>query len=503
MKKYHIILLLTLSLCFTQCNNVLEPEVYDQLSPENFFKTEADLKSALTPFYATFGTDWGYETPGTGVYAFNFGVAFLGYDWVTRMTTDQPFDYWNNPESLYTWGPANWPSSGQNHSYSRLRFVARATDVINRIEKAPVVESVKNKYLAEARVMRAWYMFILYDLYGPLNVKLDPTTLTSNVIEPRLSREAYVAAMETDLLTAIAAPELPDRLNGDATNWGRASKGLARMILLKIYMQETRAHDSKPEYWSKAEAVATELTTMGYSLLSNYKDVFGNNLANNEIIYAVPGNPGLRQYWYTLLLPTAATSVLGADVRNFEKWHGEGMRWEFYDKYSANDRRLETIASSYVNRSGQVVNRSNGLQAAIPVKYTNFKAREAFDYVIYRYADVLLSMAEIKNELNGPTSEAVGYARQVTDRAGITIPTSALASKGAFRTFLLDERGRELYSEFGIRRQDLIRHGKLIEYARARGIAIADSRHLLFPIPSDVMIESSGTITQNPGYPEQ
>lgn len=493
MKRYNFIkiwMLWVTPFLFTNCEDALEPKVYDQLVPETFFATEADIKSSLTPLYATFGTDWGAVDPGTGAYVFNLNVALQGYDWMTRIMTDQSLDRWNFPESLYTWGPATWPSSGSNHFYNRIRFVARATDLIKRIEEAPVASSIKNKYLAEARVLRAWYMFILYDLYGPLNVKLNHATLTSNAIEPRLSKQEYLSAMEADLLEAVATSELPDRLNNDASNWGRVSKGVARMILLKMYMQEKQ--------WEKAQTVATELTTMGYSLLPSYKDVFITE-ANSEIIYGVPSNPGMRQYWYKMILPDNAASVLGVAVQG--GWYGEGMRWEFYDKYPEGDKRLETIADSYINNNGQIINRANGLSAAIPMKYTNFKPNdEGFGYVVYRYADVLLSLAEIKNELNGPTAEAVGYAQQVTDRAGISIPASATVSKEAFRDFLLDERGRELYAEFGIRRQDLIRHGKLIEYAKARGVSIADNKHILLPIPSNVIIESSGIIEQNPGY---
>ena len=65
---------------------------------------------------------------------------------------------------------------------------------------------------------------------------------------------------------------------------------------------------------------------------------------------------------------------------------------------------------------------------------------------------------------------------------------------------ILDERGRELYYEFGIRRQDLIRNGSFISNARARGFATAQDTQVLFPIPSDVIIQSGGIIAQNPGY---
>jgi|GEM_PF-2097876 len=51
----------------------------------------------------------------------------------------------------------------------------------------------------------------------------------------------------------------------------------------------------------------------------------------------------------------------------------------------------------------------------------------------------------------------------------------------------------------GVRRQDLIRHGKFVEYARRRGIN-AQPHHVLFPIPLFVIEQGGGVIEQNPGY---
>jgi len=470
------------------CEKELESKVFDQLSPANFPQNEADIKTALTPFYSMFTTDWGVVDPGSDVYVFAFNPAYLGYDWLTRIMTDQAFDNWYSSWAMYTFGPSTEMSDAGTSFYNRIRFVARATDIIDKISKAPVSDAVKERYIGEAKALRAWYMFILYDLYGPLNPKLDPAKLTDLTIEPKLSKEAYVSVMEQDLEAAIAA--LPDKFNG-SNNWGRVSKGVARMILLKIYMQEKQ--------WDKAKAIGTDLMGMGYSLLPDYKDVFIIP-GNNELIYAVPGNSAMLQFWYDMEFPGDIKRIFEQDVTP-GWWQGDGMPWSYYDKYEASDTRLETIGNYYINMSGDTIDRNNGLNLAIPMKYTKYTAsQQGFELVMYRYADVLLSMAEIENELNnGPTSAAIGYASQITDRCHTTIPENALTDKESFNNFLLDERGRELYYEFGIRRQDLIRHGKLISYAKARGLPAMDYMTLL-PIPQDVINESKGIVEQNPGY---
>lgn len=76
---------------------------------------------------------------------------------------------------------------------------------------------------------------------------------------------------------------------------------------------------------------------------------------------------------------------------------------------------------------------------------------------------------------------------------------AATANKEAFRNFILDERGRELFCE-GHRRRDLIRHGKLISTAHEQGWTSAQPYMELFPIPQNVIDESQGKIKQNPGY---
>ena len=123
--------------------------------------------------------------------------------------------------------------------------------------------------------------------------------------------------------------------------------------------------------------------------------------------------------------------------------------------------------------------------------------RQSNDFIMFRYADVLLAKAEAMNELNGPSEEAIEWVNQIRRRANATEIKLVDFNKDTFRDFILDERGRELYCE-GHRRDDLIRHGKYIEYARKDGMDAKDY-HILFPIPQKALNENSN-LKQNPGY---
>ena len=111
------------------------------------------------------------------------------------------------------------------------------------------------------------------------------------------------------------------------------------------------------------------------------------------------------------------------------------------------------------------------------------------DYVIFRYADVLLMKAEALLRTNRAV-EALPIVNQVRTKR-LATPLTAVDLN-----ILSDERGRELYWE-GWRRQDLIRFGKYLQPWQEK--PTDDPRYLLFPIPNE-QLAVNPNLTQNPGY---
>jgi hypothetical protein len=111
------------------------------------------------------------------------------------------------------------------------------------------------------------------------------------------------------------------------------------------------------------------------------------------------------------------------------------------------------------------------------------------DYVIFRYADVLLMKAEALLRTNQEAE-----ARTIVNELRAARGASALTTLD--EQTLLDERGRELYWE-GWRRQDLIRFGKYLTPWQEK--PTDDPKYLLFPIPTE-QLAVNPNLEQNPGY---
>lgn len=481
----------------------LERLDYTEIYPENYFKTENDLKLAVNSLYYDFA-------PGTWSGEAIYSADYSGYQVIGDMTTDVLWSSWawESDELYFQQWYATVGGAIQNHAYQNFahyNYLSKARNTIRRIEASNVKEEAKALYSGEAKALRGWMALYLYDMFGPVPVASDEVLDDPQIFVylPRLTEEAYDAMMETDLRDAIR--DLPEV----AEARGRMTRGAARMILLKYYMIKG--------YFDKAETLARELMDMEgrvYGLQPDYNYIFSKEgLGNKEIILQVACNSTAS--WYSNYM---TANVLPDDYPWAEKatgWGGYVMPWGFYDTFEEGDTRLKSTVASYTNKKGERKDRTNSSQlakGALPFKYgmdPDMKdAQSGIDLVIYRYSDVLLSLAECINRNQGtPTTEAINLVNRVRDRAGLPrLDDSKTGSKEAFNEALLLERGHEFYLE-GLRRQDLIRFGKYVAYANqridninkseGRGYFKAHEGHNRFWIPQTFIDESKGAIKQN------
>ena len=466
----------------------LKSEMYDTINTNIFPKNADDANALVTAAaYGPFRSEW------SGV----FSSAQGGIHVFTEMTTDigdcqWDADVWNDLRNV------NFTSNsdGAIAAYKNyINFISKMTLTMDRISRIDMDETEKARLMAELHCGRGWLAYILYDLYGPIQVaskELLEDPLNDNPA-PRLSQEEMVKFIEDDLKAAMVLPARYDK--GDS-NYGRFTRGLAYTVLMKLYMHEKQ--------WQKAADCGKELAKAEYGLglMDSYKDIFTlENEGNKEAVWSVVCNLSDNpQMWHAHVL----SSPYPTKNPNIQKWGGYRVLWSFYHTFDPADKRLEVLVGDFQGTDGHHYTEAdpNGVltKGAMPVKYG--EDPNSTSWIVYRYADVLTLRAEaLVRAGNAITQEALDCLNAVHTRAGLTAyQMSDFTDANDFLDKVLLERGHELWFE-GARRTDLIRYGKYIEYAKKyKGSTTAQDYMNVMPLPQSVIDESKGKIAQNPGY---
>lgn len=179
----------------------------------------------------------------------------------------------------------------------------------------------------------------------------------------------------------------------------------------------------------------------------------------------------------------------------------------FLNSFSVNDnRRKFGIAENYTVASGTYKGTYN---LPLFVKYADANRYGAdrqdwgVDFMVIRYTDVLMMMAECTLHSGGGTQADVDkIVNDVRERAGLARDASNITLDQLFA-----ERRKEFFSE-GTRWFDLIRSGNVLTIMNAwktaedgsNSIGTIDKNSLLYPIPLQEILAVPGLYTQNPGY---
>ena len=492
MKTLYKISFLAVLFFISSCSKTdLKREQYGVIYLDQFYQNDQDAEAALTGLYHNF-YNWdlagsnGMRSIGAAGEAMSDGLETL---WAYTVFTE--LEYTKNENDITR--QYNWIVQG----------VSKATNVIANLEKCPMQNlKLKKQYIAEAKALRTQLVFYGYDFYGGVGLVVDPEKLkdVNSDYYPKRWTKAETAKFIADEINAIAV-DLPDRYEKGSINYGRVTKGMVYMILMKIYMQE---HE-----YNKAETVARLLMTQGYSLVtSSYADIFSiENEQNNETIWSI-GMVADHEYGFG---HNFMVDMIPGDYPtknpNQQAWNGWRINWPYYRMFEPGDDRLNSLVGKYISKSNTLVDSTSDQlkKGAIPIKYgedmSSSGVYTGIDLIVYRYADVLLSLAECINENNGgPNQEAVDLINQVRSRSKASLKKlTDFSSKESFNNFLLDERGRELWCE-GFRHMDLTRMEKYVEMVKLhKGIDMAAFR-MLAPIPQEIIDQSKGIVVQNPGY---
>ncbi|MEP3838504.1 MAG: RagB/SusD family nutrient uptake outer membrane protein [Algibacter sp.] len=489
MKNLKIYLMGLISMVSVACSSELESINYDEINPTIFPASEADVEALVVSAYYPLRGSWSNGIHSTS----ENGLMFL-LDATTEILQGA---YGIQQEAtLHSYNSAS--TSFTRYYDVFYNQISSMTLNIDRIENSSVNDNLKEQGVAEIKCARGFLAYELFDVYGPLVIApLD--VLKNPLIETPLARLDYndmVSFIENNLLEAIEGLPLPE----DA-EYGRFSQGMARMLLIRLYLHEKR--------WEDVEEQANAIMAMNYyELDDDYVGLWDTQapVDSKEVIFAVPADYAgtSENQWQLMVLPS-----------NYPNRGGYGTiqsSWDFYESFEPDDIRKTNLIAEYTGTDGVTYNKSNPgayMQLGpLPLKISEDAARNTglttVDIIIYRYADVLLSKAEaLANKANVPSQEAIDLVNIVRNRAGLNdILLSNYSDIDTFNTMILLERSHEYWCENGQYRADLIRHDKFTEYANSlNGVSSqSETYKALFPFSLERISEGKGLFLQNTGY---
>lgn len=340
--------------------------------------------------------------------------------------------------------------------------IARCNIVLDRIEPITMDEVVKERIKSEALFLRSLFYYNLAISFGNIPMPLhEPQSVSEGAALTQLPASEIYKQLTADLIKAEAG--LPVKYAASA-DIGRATKGAAAALLAKINL----TMGDKP---AAAIVLKRIVSTYGYSLLPNYGSLWGiANKNNAESIFEVQYKGGGTGTGNTF---TNAFSPLLRQTTGAYKNRPTVDLMRAYEP--GDDRFSKSMDSSYVNAQGVLLTSSKNDIRFINKygKENSFNENDAsYNFVVLRYADVLLMLAEALGE----SDEAYGYINQVRARAKLA-PVNA-STAGSFSDKLLHERRVELAFE-NHRWADLLRFGKAAEVLKAQG----KTARLLYLIP--------------------
>lgn len=477
----YTILFTSLSL-FNSCQDDLELTSDSVITTDNFWKTEDDAKAGVNGMYVNFRT----QTQQT--------YYLLGGARSAEITTGI-----QSPLTLANYYNNNLTPSNIDTDWAGLYTVIHQANLILKyvpnIQFSPSTVKEQKRYIAQAYTMRALAYFIMARSWGGVPIVTKPTENTnqSEYIVPRNTIQETFAFIKSDIDLAIA--NFPDANN----NTTQLSLPSVYALKADVNLWTAKQLNGGLTDLNTALAAINAIPTAP-SLLPNFKDVFAyDKKGNSEVLFAVrysladlPSN--LSDNWNSFMFVgpndfaplTAATAVAtfgtlgsGAGNAGISRVQPDITRFNF----TSTDTRKNATYLTLYNGSTPVV---TGL-----VKYNGTvdgtTRRFVSDIIIYRWADVLLMKAEIKNALGqDPTTEM-----NLVMKRGDASASFTNASQTANDDVILNERLKELAFE-GKAWWDLVRFNKTSLVP-----SMTANKEILFPISQNT-INFNPKIVQNP-----
>ena len=537
MNKYF--LLSVLSFIIFGCNDVLNTIPTDRLSAEVYWQSDKDAEYAANAVYRNL------ESP------------------VTILSRDEMSDLaratFETSDETKVEGSIADPQTGifQNTWNDMYRGIRACNDYLANVAKiTPTDEAKVNRLTAEVRTLRCYFFARLVSYFGDVPLVVTPIGISESKALTRTPASEIYDFINTEITEAVKY------LPNTTTEKGRVTKGAALGILARTMLfaagNVTGADNRSATYYQRAKDAADGVIGLGvYSLLPNYKLLFTYANENNvEVVFDkqfmkdVYSNAVMNNFGAVSLGNNgSAMSPTNVIVDEYETTNGkkisEDPAYDPRNPYVNRDPRLSYTlyvpgdilpnGTIYDSRPGWSTS-ADAIGASyqvsktglLPKKYINAedigqsnRTNCGINLIILRYAEILLTAAEARIELNTEMDVALKYINTVRQRPDVNMPAlpDNLTSQSALRTAVRHERMVELGLEgnrfFDVRRwkiaenvcnMDQIKGMTYVDKTTGNLVTVTTdykkkftARDYLWPIPYNER-QLNPNLTQNTGW---
>lgn len=494
-----------LALAVSSCNDYLEKEYDASLSDEKVFGNEVLTRGFLANIYTNLPdglaplSDDQFTGASRDCMTDN-AVTSWGLHYYTKIGSDG-YSAADHP-LLGFW---NTNTAGIRKCNQFLKNVK--VSVVGNTEKEGDDNKLYDRYRAEAKLLRAIFHFDLVCWFGDAPVIAEDESgvpIVFDLSDPAAMNKPRVKAAEVLEWVATQCDEvkdmLPFRYSNETSNWGRVNGATAYALKTKALLyRASPLYNTSDEtsLWANAAQAAKDFIAKNETQSNPYK-LYDTGNPNNDYYECFTTNPVFndefiltRSVWNTnqvekVFLPVGFTgSFSGAGRTNptqnfvdaYEMINGkhideagsgydpadpykdrdprlvqtifyQGMTWGRADK--GEQRNLDMRYNSETDKGIDYESAMGGTYTGYYLKkYVNnisFKEPASFSHawVIFRYAEILLSAAEAVNEAEG-AANAYKYVNEVRARSGM--PAYSGMTKDELRERIRNERRIELSFE--------------------------------------------------------
>ena len=518
----------------------VEPEIYSEVLPSEYFQTEDQINTAAAAAYVPLNDYFDIMESNSALLS---DVATIA------IKSDND---WGGNAGLFShdWTPDMFQ---MQWTWTRMsRGISTCNRLIEIISETP---NPLESGIAELRALRAFYFYNMLQAYG--NIPIETRFAAADPAPKQVSPQAAFDFIEKELLESV------DKLSTSKgiETYGKVNKYAGYSILTQLYLNSERI--TGVSKWSEAAAAAkVVMDEGGYQLTPGYFANFrAQNEGSTENIWVIPYEDGSNCCFGPVL-----HSFLGSMDKTFDlgwnPWAGFSYTSEYYHSFDDDDLRKGQfiVGQQYTKDAGPGWTDKAGFAYANPKDeyklnncaddFNNFgdfqsEFEQAYpesagcnifispdfieidgkypkqsgprfgkwevvtgngfnsdaDFAIYRLAGVMLQRAEALWRIDNASAEALSIVNQIRSRAGL----DDLAS------LTEDDLYHELKKELGLEgfsRPTMLRFDRYEDdwwfkgigsYAGQQTVNKKDITRRILPIPTEA-IQGNPNLVQNPGY---